>query len=141
MKVKMEGDIDKAGQLSKGQPGETLKRYQNHIKRTIKNKITLYETLDFKTTLKGFFEWVQKEEYKVIREFRGDSTLEYYLYYYDEITNLSTLGRILGTSRYQAKKILKSVEYKVLMRKLKNNKNPPSYKDEKKEKKNDTPGS
>ncbi|MGD2086899.1 MAG: sigma-70 family RNA polymerase sigma factor [Candidatus Aminicenantes bacterium] len=275
--------------MNKEQAKEIFKKYLRHIKRTIKNKINLYEPLDFKTTFKAFLEWLQKEEYKVIREFLGgDSGFENYiddlirqflvektfylflfedqdlvenyvrdilidlsippelteeianfvrekletrkkineikrnfkersklktylystianlvrnyqrkyhvkdeykatkkvepndkndidilpsninspfttsevveikerveklpdikkaafkLYYYDGITHLSKLGSALGTSRYKAKKILKSAEDKVLKRKLKNKKNPPSLEDKKREEKNDTPGS
>jgi RNA polymerase sigma factor (sigma-70 family) len=280
MKVTIEGDIDKeVGQLDKEQAVEILKKYLRHIKKAIKNRIDLYEPLEFKTAFKAFLEWIQKEEYKVIRGFPGrDSNFENYLndlirqflvektfylfifedqdllenyvrdilidfsiplelteeisnfvrekletrkkvneikrnfkersklktyfyasianlvknyqrkyhpknnnevpikvpngtyvidklpspinspstvaevaeikeraeklpdiekvaiklYYYDGKTNFSELGRALGKSRYIAKKILKSAEYKVLKRKLKNKKNPTSLEDKKK---------
>lgn len=80
MKVTIENDTDKeVGKLDKEQAEEILRKYLRYIKRVIKNKIGLYEPLDFKTAFKAFLHWIQKEEYKVIREFpEGDSSFETY---------------------------------------------------------------
>lgn len=66
--------------MNKEQAKEIFRKYLRHIRRSIKSKISLYDPLDFKTAFKAFLEWLQKEEYKVIREFPGgDSNFETYL--------------------------------------------------------------
>jgi RNA polymerase sigma factor (sigma-70 family) len=72
--------FNEAIQLSKVQANEIYKTYLNEIKMTIKGKIKIYDPLTFKTTYKGFLEWLKEDELKVIREFPGDSSFEDYLY-------------------------------------------------------------
>lgn len=66
--------------MGKEQAEEFLKKYLRHIKKAIKSKISLYEPLEFKIALKAFLQWIQEEEYKLIREFPGrDSSFETYI--------------------------------------------------------------
>lgn len=65
--------------MDKEQAEEILKKYLKHIKNAIKNRINIYDPLDFKTAFEAFLQWAKKEEYKVIREFPGEPDFETYL--------------------------------------------------------------
>jgi RNA polymerase sigma factor (sigma-70 family) len=47
---------------------EIFKKNLRHMKNTIERKIDLYKPLKFETTYPEFLEWIQQEEFKVIRE-------------------------------------------------------------------------
>jgi RNA polymerase sigma factor (sigma-70 family) len=57
-----------AMRLSKEQAEKILENNLKHIKRTIKKKIAIYEPLEFNTIYTKFIQWVQEEDFKVIRE-------------------------------------------------------------------------
>ncbi len=70
---------EKTYHISKEQAGKIFENHLKQIKKTIKKKIAIYEPLEFKTAYHGFIEWIQDEEYKVIREIPADCPLESYL--------------------------------------------------------------
>lgn len=49
------------------------------IERIIKGKIKSYDPLDFEMAFEGFIEWIEKNEFKIIRDFSGDCAFEEYL--------------------------------------------------------------
>jgi RNA polymerase sigma factor (sigma-70 family) len=53
---------------SKEKAEKIFKKNLRHIKNTIERKIDLYKPLEFETTYPEFLEWIQQEEFKVIRE-------------------------------------------------------------------------
>ena len=65
--------------LSKEHAEKIFKNYLKYIKRSIKKKIFLYEPLDFTTTYKRFIQWIQDEDFKVIREIPTDGEVENHL--------------------------------------------------------------
>lgn len=65
--------------LSKEQAEKIFENSRKYIKRTIKKKIAIYEPLEFETAFTGFIEWIQREEFKVIREAPADCAFENYL--------------------------------------------------------------
>lgn len=77
--MRIDNQFDEVIRLNRDQANKIFKKYFKKIKRTIKNKIKIYEPLNFKTAFKESLEWIKREQYKVIREFPGDSTFETYL--------------------------------------------------------------
>ena len=65
--------------LSKEQAEKISKHNLGYIKRSIKKKILFYEPLDFKTTYNGFIQWIQDEDFKMIREIPVDGEVENHL--------------------------------------------------------------
>lgn len=59
---------DKAYCWSKEKAEKIFKKNLRHIKNTIKRKIDLYKPLKIETTYPEFLQWIQQEEFKVIRE-------------------------------------------------------------------------
>jgi len=65
--------------LSKEQAEKIFKHNLKYIKRSIKKKISLYEPLDYKTAYNGFIQWVQDEDFKMIREIPVEVEVENHL--------------------------------------------------------------
>jgi RNA polymerase sigma factor (sigma-70 family) len=58
------------------------KLFDNHlkyVKKTIKNKIAIYEPLEFKTALQEFIKWVRDDDFKVLNKAPENCVLENYL--------------------------------------------------------------
>jgi len=70
---------EKTFHISKEQAGKIFENLLKQIKKIIKEKIAIYEPLEFKTAFHAFVKWVQDEDYKVIREIPADYPLESYL--------------------------------------------------------------
>ena len=69
--VKVEEDMDRPLGLSKEPAEPILRKYLKHIKKTIKEKISLYEPLDFKTAFNGFLQRLHREETGTLRQWQA----------------------------------------------------------------------
>lgn len=76
--MKQDSGFVRTGRRGKEQAEEILTSNLKLIKKTIKKKIAVYEPLQFNTAYLRFIKWMQSEEYNVIREFPGDTTIEAY---------------------------------------------------------------
>lgn len=68
-----------SAQMSTEQAEIILKKFLKHVKRAIKQKIALYEPLEFKTAYKRFLNRVREDRYRVIREMPGNGAFQEYL--------------------------------------------------------------
>jgi len=66
----------KTYQMTKEQAEKILKKIVKQTKRIIKKKIALYEPLELKATTRRFLEWLQEDEFRVIREMNEDGDWE-----------------------------------------------------------------
>lgn len=75
MKATMNPEINKPVYLDKNQAGKIVEHHLEYIKKGIKQKIAIYDPLDFKTTYKKFISHLQEEEFLALREIPADGNV------------------------------------------------------------------
>lgn len=76
MKAIMDPEINKTAGPDKQQAGKIVEQYLGYIKGAIQQKIAIYDPLDFKTTYRKFINWLQEEEFLVLREIPAGGKME-----------------------------------------------------------------
>jgi RNA polymerase sigma factor (sigma-70 family) len=77
--MRVESEFDSAHRVSREQAEKIFNKHALFIKKTIEKKIAFYDSLDFEEVSKGFFEWIQGENFKTFREMPPKCKVKVYL--------------------------------------------------------------